>query len=301
MFAGTTVAWTDDAEQGSTPPSSSRWRTLASCLPNKFLRSAGGPVVGSRSGGVAVPRGIKRLEALQMVGAVCVNTADGEAILAEIVSLPQLKKLEVSGIGQKHGRSLYDIDRKAHLESLSLQFERNHHFLHWEELVYIPTSLRSLNMIGHVEQLPQSIEDAVNLGKLTLEMTNALLTAEVIPLLGNLPSLHTLRLRVSKDQQHGELQFPTALFSKLQVLEIACKSKLHLRFDVGAMVKLEQLKLHCLRGLKMQFSGLEHAVHLKHVWLLGSFDDIHTLKAALQQQLDMLPKIPAPKLEVQGR
>ena len=80
--AGTTVAWTDediissshDAEQGSTPPSSSRWRTLASCLPNKFLRRAGGPVVGSRSGGVVVPSGIDRLEALQTLGAVCVNT-----------------------------------------------------------------------------------------------------------------------------------------------------------------------------------------------------------------------------------
>jgi len=155
-------------------------------------------------------------------------------------------------------------------------------------------------MYGHVEELPGDIKNHDNLVKLTLEMTT-LFTAEVIEVLGSIRNLQTLRLRVNKDQD-GELQFPNVeyLFMKLQVLEIACKSKLHLRFDVGAMVKLEQLKLHCLRGLKMQFSGLEHAVHLKHVWLLGSFDD-NTLKAALQQQLDMLPKIPAPKLEVQGR
>ena len=151
-------------------------------------------------------------------------------------------------------------------------------------------------MIGHVEQLPQSIEDAVNLGKLTLEMTNALLTAEVIPLLGNLPSLHTLRLRVSKDQQHGELQFPTALFSKLQVLEIACKSKLHVRFDEGAIEKLELLKVHCLEGSEMQFLALEHPVSPKQVWLLGSFGDAP--KEAVQQQLVKHPKKPAPKLEV---
>ena len=272
--AGTTVAWTDndisssdDAEEGSTP-SSSRSRTLPSrCLPKKFLGRRA-PDVGSRSGGVEVPTGIKGLEALQTLGAV---HADGEAILDKIVNyLPQLKKLEVSGISRKHGRwSLLYLRIMNHLESLSLQFERNHHFLHWEELVYIPTSLRSLNMIGHVEQLPQSIEDAVNLGKLTLEMTNALLTAEVIPLLGNLPSLHTLRLRVSKDQQHGELQFPTALFSKLQVLEIACKSKLHVRFDEGAIEKLELLKVHCLEGSEMQFLALEHPVSPKQSMASG--------------------------------
>ena len=126
-------------------------------------------------------------------------------------------------------------------------------------------------MIGHVEQLPQSIEDAVNLGKLTLEMTNALLTAEVIPLLGNLPSLHTLRLRVSKDQQHGELQFPTALFSKLQVLEIACKSKLHVRFDEGAIEKLELLKVHCLEGSEMQFLALEHPAGFPQASMASGF------------------------------
>ena len=78
--AGTTVAWTDndisssdDAEEGSTP-SSSRSCTLPSrCLPKKFLGRRA-PDVGSRSGGVEVPTGIKGLEALQTLGAVCVNT-----------------------------------------------------------------------------------------------------------------------------------------------------------------------------------------------------------------------------------
>jgi len=74
------------------PPSSSRSRTLPSrCLPKKFLGRRA-PDVGSRSGGVEVPTGIKGLEALQTLGAVHVNTADGEAILDKIVNyLPQLK------------------------------------------------------------------------------------------------------------------------------------------------------------------------------------------------------------------
>jgi len=300
--AGTTVAWTDediissshDAEQGSTPPSSSRWRTLASCLPNKFLRRAGGPVVGSRSGGVVVPRGIKRLEALQMVGAVCVNTADGEAILAEIVSLPQLKKLEIYGISGKQRRFSfhYNLSFKKHLESLTLQFEKHNHFVHWQDISF-PTNLRSLKMYGHVEELPGDIKNHDNLVKLTLEMTT-LFTAEVIEVLGSIPNLQTLRLRVNKDQD-GELQFPSTehYFRKLQVLEIACKSKLHLRFHEGAMQKLEHLNLHCLEGSEMQFSGLEHPVSLNQVWLLGSFD--YALERGLQHQLVKHPKIPAPR------
>jgi hypothetical protein len=53
-------------------------------------------------------------------------------------------------------------------------------------------------MMGPVEHLPQGIFRAVNLGKLTLEMTYPLFTAEVLDLLGHLPSLRTLRLRISK-------------------------------------------------------------------------------------------------------
>jgi hypothetical protein len=197
--AGTNVAWTDDGISSSDGAEEGSSSTLVSCLLNKFLRR-GGPVVASRSGGVAVARGIKRLEALQTLGAVCVNTADGEAILAEIIFYhPQLKKLEISGISGKHGRSsLYFLDTKTHLESLSLQFERSNHFVHWK-YIYIPRSLRILKMYGHVEELPRHMENHDNLVKLTLEMTT-LFTAEVIEVLGRIPNLQTLRLRVNKDQ-----------------------------------------------------------------------------------------------------
>ena len=145
-------------------------------------------------------------------------------------------------------------------------------------------------MYGYVEQLPPYIKYLENLVELTLEMST-LFTAEVIEVLGSIRNLQTLRLRVNKDQD-GELQFPYRYpFRKLQVLEIACKSKLHLRFHEGAMQKLEHLNLHCLEGSEMQFSGLEHLVSLKQVWLLGSFDD--ALKRGLQHQLVKHPNIPA--------
>jgi hypothetical protein len=176
-----------------------------------------------------------------------------------------------------------------------LQFEKNDHIVDWDFICF-PNSLRSLKMHGHVEQHPNPINmmHLRDLMKLTLEKAT-LFTPNDIEVLGSLPSLRTLRLRVNNDQD-GELQFPTALFSKLEVLEIACKSKLHVRFnEEGVMEKLEQLKIHRLRGSEMQVSGLEHLVSLKQVWLLGTFDD--TLKQAVQQQLDRHPKKPAPKLE----
>jgi hypothetical protein len=302
--AGTTIAWTHDdssAAEGLPPPPSRRSNAMASHLLSRFRRRA--PAGGSaRSGGVEVPRGVKGLKALQTLGAVNVNNADGDAILDEIrfLSQWQLKKLLLCGINRKISRWFFwSLDSKNHLESLSLQFEKNDHFVHWD-YICLPKTLRSLKMQGHVEELPLTPRNIKNHGillKLTLEKTT-LFTPEDIKVLGSLPSLRTLRLRVNKDQD-GELQFHAALFSRLEVLEIACKSKLHVKFDEGAMEKLEQLKIHCLEESELQFSGLEHMVSLNQVWLVGYFDD--TLKQALQQQLDRHPKKSAPKLEVQPR
>ncbi|CAO2149677.1 unnamed protein product [Urochloa humidicola] len=299
--AGTTVAWTHDdslaAERHPTPSRRSS-NALASRLLARFRTR--GPDGSCSGGGVEVPRGIRRLEALQTLGAIHLNNTDGDAsIQDEILTLlfGQLKKLEVSGINLKNRARFFRLlDVGNHLESLSLHFERNDHFVSWSSLC-LNTSLRSLKMQGHVEQLPGYIMGLNNLLKLTLEKTT-LFTQDDIKLLGRLLSLRTLRLRVNTDPD-GELQFPADLFSKLQVLEIASKSKLHVKFDEGAMEKLEQFKIHCLQGSEMQFSGLEHPVSLKQVWLLGSFDD--ALKVALQRQLDVHPKKPALKLKVEPR
>ncbi|TKW01591.1 hypothetical protein SEVIR_8G191200v4 [Setaria viridis] len=290
--AGTTIAFTQDdslsAGEHSTPLSR-RSRLLA-----RFSRR--GPD-GSCRNGVEVPRGIERLKALRTLGAIDVNTA-GDATVADARWLfRQLKKLEVSGINRKTGALFFgNLFLAQHLESLSMQFEKSNHFVHWNYIRF-PEGLRSLKMHGHVEQFPENIWCHKNLLKLTLEKTTLFTTGD-IEVIGSLPSLRTLRLRVNKDQD-GELQFHCGLFSKLEVLEIACKSKLSVWFNYGAMVKLEQLKIHCLQGSEMQFSGLEHLFSLKQVWLMDSIDD--ALKEALGQQLSQHLKRPALKLEVEPR
>ncbi|CAL4991658.1 unnamed protein product [Urochloa decumbens] len=280
----TTMEWTHDdslAVERHPTPSSKRSKAVTSRLLARFRRRGAD---GSCSGGVEVPREIRRLKALHTLGAVHLNSNAGWGVFWEVLYSHHLKKLELSGINRKTISWILG----SRLESLSLQFEKTNHFLNWSA-VPIPTTLRSLKMQGHVEQLPQRIKDLGNLLKLTLEKTT-LFTPDDMIVLGSLPSLRTLRLRVNTDPD-GELQFPANLFSKLQVLEIASKSKLHVKFDEGAMEKLEQFRIHCLQGSEMQFSGLEHPVSLKQVWLLGSFDD--ALQEALQQQL--------PKLQVEPR
>nr|CAB3490297.1 unnamed protein product [Digitaria exilis] len=166
-----------------------------------------------------------------------------------------------------------------------------------------------------------------NLRKLSLEMTK-LLTEEDMRLLGSVQSLITLRLRVD-NAQDGELQFPPQLpvnkdqshgknkapdhlpvnkdqdgnqqvlgrlFSKLQVLELVCMSKLCVRLDEGAMEKLEVMKAHCCSDSSLEVTGLQHPVSLKQVCLQGSYGD--ALKEALQVQLASHPKKPALKLQM---
>jgi hypothetical protein len=146
ILAGSTISWAEDtdtiaAEEQLTPSLTSRPRTLASCLPKFHTR---GPV-GSRSGaGVGVPRGIWKLKALRTLGAVDINTTDVELLHGNLKFLFLLKRLEVSGISRKSRcrHFLSNLHDLIFLESLSLQFENNNHFVHWDSM-RLPEWLRS--------------------------------------------------------------------------------------------------------------------------------------------------------------
>jgi hypothetical protein len=55
------------------------------------------------------------------------------------------------------------------------------------------------------------------------------------------------------------------------------------KFAEQEMTELELLKVHCLEGSSLKFSGIERPGELKHVWLKGSFDD--TVKAEFWQKV----------------
>lgn len=315
-------------EESTTPSRNSSGGSLTSWLFKLLGRGSAGPC-----NGILVRGGVRHLQELHTLGAVNINTADGMGILDEICNLRQLKKLELSGIDRKNSKFLSkSILNQKNWESLTLQLDKENHVDCWDD-ISPPSSIRSLKLYGHVEQLSAlRFKTLRNLRKLSLEMTR-LLTREDVDLLGCVDSLLTLRLRINNgpdvelqfpahrrpvnsnqaDGNHqaatapppprrqapnnpdGNQQVPGRLFSKLQVLEIASKSKLYVRFYEGAMEKLEVLKAHCWVNSPLHLHGLKHANSLNQVYLLGSYDD--TLKVRLQQKLARHPKKPALKLQ----
>jgi hypothetical protein len=122
--------------------------------------------------------------------------------------------------------------------------------------------------------------------------------------LGQVRRLQRLRLRFKTDQD-VELQFSDRMdsgswfapnqFCELKVLEIDSNSNLHVKFANGEMQGLELLKVCCLDGSSLKFSGIEHPRNLKHVSLKGSFDD--TVKAELRKKVNLNESKPVLKLD----
>ncbi|CAO2146644.1 unnamed protein product [Urochloa humidicola] len=234
--------------------------------------------------GVMVPGGIGALTALHTLGVVNVNARGGKAILRELKNLTQLHKLGVSGINRSNIKAFFSaIVGHNHLESLSLQLQKDRDYDWLDNKINPPGNLRRLKMHVLVEKYQNW---------------------RCLRVLGQIRRLQTLSLRFKTDQD-VELQFCDRLdnsawstpgqFCELKVLEIACSTNLHVKFAESEMDELETLKVHCLDGSSLQLSGIEHPPSLKHVWLKGSFDD--TVKEELRRKVGQHPKKPVCKLD----
>lgn len=311
--SGTTLQWKHEEEP--TPPRSLQ-SALSPFLP-KFCKH------GTPNDGVEVPRGMKSLTALQTLGVVNASAAGGKAILKELRKLSQLRKLAVSGINQENIKHL-SLALVSDLESLYLHIQKGNTAASASVgEIQLPPKLQSLKLHGsvdnkllpsiwkltyltklglEVEELPPSISELKGrITKLNLDLNAS--KREDIEVLGKLEKLHTLRLRIRKvqddelrfcDGQDHANRFTPTLFLKLQILNIACTNRLHVRFGEGAMQKLVLLVVRCYqRPSLLQFSGLEHLVSLNQVSLGGQYDD--TLVTALREQLEEHPKKPVLK------
>lgn len=84
-------------------------------------------------------------------------------------------------------------------------------------------------------------------------------------------------------------------YQKVKVLDIACRSSLHMTSGSETMKNLELLTVDCHSVSSYQFSSLDHLSELKEVWLKGSYEE--ALKQHLQSQLADHPKEPVLKME----
>ncbi|CAL4990429.1 unnamed protein product [Urochloa decumbens] len=247
----------------------SRLRTFASSCFRPTNSFSGSDV------GVMVTRGIGKMTALHTLGVVNISAGWGD-ILGDLKNLTQLRKLGVSGIKQNNILEFSSaISRHAHLESLSV----------------------------HGEKMPIGVMSLINLKKLSLHIVT-LLTQSEIEILEQLKRLQTLRLHAKKVED-DKLQFLVRQigidkidpFANIKVLEIACKSSLHVIFDGGAMRKLELLKVDCSYGSSLEFFGLQDTISLKQVLVKGRCED--PLKEALEKQIAEHKNSPVLNLEEQ--
>jgi hypothetical protein len=250
--------------------------------------------------GFVVPSGIGKLTTLHTLGVVNVGASGGEAIRKMLKNLTQLRKLGVFGINSKNSEEFSSaISSLGHLGSLSVWLDKESRGC-MDDISLRSENLQSLKLYGLTDRLPGLHANKLSkLAKLHLEM--ATLREEARELLGILPKLCILRLRV-EGLEDGLLHFHVSTngleepsYQKLKVLDIACRSSLHVTFASETMKKLELLKVDCCSGSSYQLSGMDHLSELKEVWLTGSYEE--TLKQYLQGQLEDHPRKPELKLE----
>ncbi|VAH54981.1 unnamed protein product [Triticum turgidum subsp. durum] len=239
--------------------------------------------------GVVVPLGIVgKLKDLHTIGVVNVGAAGGKAVLKNLRDYTGLRKLGVSGINPGNMRWLSLPDGK--LSSLSVRFEGDiEDYSGLLHDVRYNDHLSSLKLYGPMRKFPaECIKKFENLRKLTLEM--CMLAAKDMKVIRHLHELSVLRLFFNQFQG-DKLNFK--LMSPLKVLEVACKSRLHVTFKKGWMDELEVLKVDCSSGT--QISDLENLSSINQVCLRGSFDEI--LEEEVRRQIGNLPGAPALTVE----
>ncbi|KAL6900701.1 hypothetical protein ACP4OV_005377 [Aristida adscensionis] len=201
--------------------------------------------------GVIMPRGLSKLKALHTLGEV--NISRGKAILQDIKSLSQLRKLAVYGINKKNCKELCSaLDHLGLLESFSVRsFEEPglHGFL--DGVSSPPKHLQSLKLHGKLVKLPEWVGGLQNLVKLSVQETELTEVDATIQVLGKLPNLAILRLLAGAFVgEELRLTFRREMFPSLLVLQLfyiggygGHGGHRSLEFEEGATPKLELVRL----------------------------------------------------------
>ncbi|WVZ62354.1 hypothetical protein U9M48_012113 [Paspalum notatum var. saurae] len=220
-------------------------------------------------GGVAVPRGLRKLKALHTLGVV--NIAQGKAaILHDIRRLTWLHKLSVTGINKQNCQEFCStLAHLSSLESLSVHS--------WEGLrdcldglPSAPKNLQSLKLLGNLGKLPDWVAGLQNLVKLKLQDTKLTDMDGTIQVLGKLPNLAILRLLwfcfFLRVEDHLRFSCRQGAFPSLTVLELDYSNGIaSVEFEEGTMPKLEVL----LSRSSCSYTGLSSLPCLKEVLFRG--------------------------------
>ncbi|KAF7046305.1 hypothetical protein CFC21_055339 [Triticum aestivum] len=246
----------------------------------------------SWSYGVKVPKGIGKLKELQILEVVDISRTSCSAI-KELGELVQLRKLSVvtEGVTKQKCKVLCDAIQK--LTSLrSLQVDGSLEWLH--AVSSPPPLLRSLNLDGHLGEIPGWVGSLMHLVKLYLSGSKIKEEGNIMEILGPLPNL--IQLFLGYMSYIGEkLVFKTGAFPNLKKLDTHGVWQLRgVEFEDGTSSQLETIGISCC-SLASGIIGINHLSSLKEI-ALGSEGRVAKL-AMLQSEVDAHPNSPVLRLE----
>ncbi|KAM1054456.1 hypothetical protein ACFX2I_001800 [Malus domestica] len=244
--------------------------------------------------GVKIHEGIECLQALQKLSNVEANHG-GIKLIKELGKLRQLQKLGLRNLKSEDGRALCAaIEKMNHLESLLLTAINEDEVLDLESISTPPEYIRSLDLLGRLEQLPSWISNLQHL--VTLVITWSRLRDSPLKALQNLPNL--LKLILQTNAYDGvQLHFEEGGFQKLRVLRLRKMEGLNsLIIDEGVMPLLQEFDIGPSPQLKEVPSGIHHLRNLRtlvfygmpkefarqmdpnngqHYWIVEHIQDVH--------------------------
>lgn len=223
----------------------------------------------SKSVGVAVPRGISKLEALQILEVVDIKQTSSRAIaeMGELIQLRELSVVTKEASKRKCKILCATIEKLSSLCSLYVDAEWDGS-LEWLHCVRSPPLLlRTLKLVGRLgEELPNWVGNLMHLVNIYLENNQLKKGVKSVEMLGVLPNLMFLGLHWHA--YAGEkLAFREGAFPNLKKLDIIGLDKLReVQFEEGTSPRLEMIEIIWC-SLVTGIIGVEHLPSIKEISL----------------------------------
>uniref|UniRef100_A0A2N9F6C4 NB-ARC domain-containing protein n=1 Tax=Fagus sylvatica TaxID=28930 RepID=A0A2N9F6C4_FAGSY len=209
---------------------------------------------------VKIHSGIGCLQSLEKLFLI---DANNDALIVELGSLGQLRKLDISKLKREDGIALCTTLKKmSHLRSLTISATSEEEFLELQSMSSPPPLLQTLSLHGRLEKLPEWIPKLKSIVSISLNFSR--LMDDPFKVLQALPNLMDVWLH---DGYEGEqLHIEGGGFQKLKSLGLRNLRGLNrLIIDEGSLPLLEKLRIGHCPLLKEVPSGIHHLKSLKHL------------------------------------
>ena len=207
---------------------------------------------------VKIPSGIGRVQSLQKLSKI---EANNNALITELGSLGQLRKLEIAKLKRENGIALCTmLETMSHLQSLRIRATSEEEVLELQSMSSPPPFLQTLSLSGRLEKLPEWIPKLKSIARIGLYWLR--LMDDPLKVLQALPNLKYLWLYngYGGEQLHIEGEG----FQKLKFLGLESLGGLNrLMIDEGALPLFEKLRIGACPQLKEVPSSIHHLKCLK--------------------------------------